>query len=710
MLFLSSVASPSDPTKIKVRVRFQDDGKEQRLEVEGHASEMPTLVDSLSRQVVGRLRPEYAEPWPALEINAAAAERYVQAMRAFKRGDWMAVTALGQEVVTRAPSFGLMRLQLAQAQARLTQASAATAQMDQALKLLANSPQPVIEVMQAQRLAIDPTRGPQALAAYAKLADRYPETISLQMDYAWQLISAGEPERALERLSDPSINNDTTCICVNKRLLRAEAYAALGDPLRMRAAANEAVQLARRGGPAWDLEQADALMALARANAGQFPERGVPPEFEQAAVLYEKGGNSTGALYARVLARLSAASPLESSDPALEALLARVNAGGYRGLEIHVLTRSANQHARAGDIAGYRSRLTQAAAIASAVGEVNMLTEFNLALMSDDMLSARLDSAASRFALLSKLNLPSVQRLFSSQFAADLSALRGHYAQAVKAIDRAEGLFPPTPAGQTESETLIALTCTRSQALLTMGELAKARKDLSRCAKSDQEGLRHVALSLRSQAEMLAGDRPQAKALLEQAEKLLPAGATERWSASVELARLATRLGEVERSQRLYAQTLPPIQAAGYSLLVARATAGQAENAAARSDWSRSSELAAVARRLVPADMWDVIARLDLITAANALQRGDRAAALTLASVLHRDAQRKGDAVVELQVHRLFEPGLLTDDCSPVEREALVARTGMRGVGVDWLNLKGRRAASPAASAPPPGQAGSTAH
>ncbi|WP_223619289.1 winged helix-turn-helix domain-containing protein [Lysobacter sp. ESA13C] len=687
VLFLSSATSPSDPAKIKVYVRLRDRGKEQRLEVEGHRSDLPALVDSLSRQIVKRLQPAYAEPWPALELSADAAERYVQAAQAFKHGDWIAAVHLGEEVIARAPRFGLARMQLALAQARLAQATAAKVQMDQAVKLLAGSPPPVIELLQAQRLAIDPTRGPEALAAYAKLADRSPETVSLQLEYAWQLIRAGEPQRALERLADRPVNNDTTCICVGKWLLRANAYAVLSDPVRMRAAAKEAVELARKAGPAWNLEQADALMVLASANAGQFPERGTPPEFEQAAVLYEKGGNATGALEARVLARLSAPLPADGADPALEALLARANAAGYRGLEIHILIASANQHARAGDIAGYRSRLTQAAAIASATGDLIPLTDLNLWLMADDLLSARLSSASARFKQLSEMKLPSAQRMSSSLYAADMSLVRGEYAQALKIIDHAEGIFPPTPAGQPDSEMLTTLICLRSQALLTMGEPAKARANIDRCAKGDRESLRHLALSLRSRAEMLAGDRPQAKALLEQAEQALPSGATDRWVASLEDASLATRLGEFDRSQRLYAQMLQPIQSAGYALLLARALAGQAENAAARGDWARSRDLVADARRLIPNDAWNVIARLDLLEAADALERGDRAKATALGGALHREARRRGDAVLELELHRIFEPGSMSGDCSPAEREALIARTGMRGADANWLNL-----------------------
>jgi hypothetical protein len=82
-----------------------------------------------------------------------------------------------------------------------------------------------------------------------------------------------------------------------------------------------------------------------------------------------------------------------------------------------------------------------------------------------------------------------------------------------------------------------------------------------------------------------------------------------------------------------------------------------------------------------------VIARLDLLEAADALERGDRAKATALGSALHREAQRRGDAVLELELHRIFEPGSMSGDCSPAEREALIARTGMRGADGNWLNL-----------------------
>ena len=323
VVMLSSVPSLRDPAKIALHARFSDGLPDPHMEVEGFESDMPALVDSISRRIVARLQPEYEDEWPALEVSADAASHYMRVVQALERRDWVRAMALGQEVVARAPRFGLMRLQLAKVQARLAMPAAAIAQMDQGLDLLGNSPPPVAALLRAQRLALDPKRNEQALAAYAKVVDDFPGKTSLQLEYACLLIREGDGQRALERLSDLRGGRDRVGISVGKELLRAEAYAVLGDAARMRAAAKEAARLARGAGPEWNPEQASALLAIGRADIGQFPGQSVPPEFEQAALLYEQAGNSADALNAHAMAQLAESARSGGKYPTVEMLLAR---------------------------------------------------------------------------------------------------------------------------------------------------------------------------------------------------------------------------------------------------------------------------------------------------------------------------------------------------------------------------------------------------
>ncbi|ALN62623.1 transcriptional regulatory, C terminal family protein [Lysobacter antibioticus] len=687
VVFLSSVRVPNDPEKIALYVRFQEDGKEQRLEVKGDPSEMPALVDSVSRQLVARLLPARETPWPALELSAAAAQRYEQAALALDRRDWMSAVSIGSEIVESAPRFGLMRLQLAQAQARLAQGAAATAQMELAAELLASAPPEVAALLAARRLALDPRRGQDALKAFASLADRFPDKIAYQLEYARLLVNAGEPRAALARLVDAGGQN-AVGVRIAKHLLRADAYQALGDPARMRMEAGAAERLARDAGPGWTLERADGLLLTARADSLQFPERPVPAAYEQAATLYEQGGNSTGALHARVLARM--AGPLTGdADPALDALLARANAGGYHRLEVDVLVASADQYMKAGDADTYRARLLQASAVANASGDLLSMAQLDFRLLRNDLLTLRFDSAAVRIERLRAMKVQGNLGTASEQFAASLLLLRGHYAEGLEVINRAERLLPVVPAGQAESEAHAQLACTRVVPLVALGQVAEARRNQDRCSRGNAVVSRSRGLLSKTYIELLLGDRVQAATLLDQAEQSLPNKPPERWIQLLELARLATLLGQPEKSERIYAQLLPQLQPTGYTAYVVQTMTGQAESAAAMGEWARSRAHAAEVRRRIPADLWFLLKRLELVAIADALEHGDRRTAIAKASALHASVHRLGDAVLEMQLHSMFEPGELKDDCSAAEREALVARTGMRGSDVDWLNLSG---------------------
>jgi tetratricopeptide (TPR) repeat protein len=401
-------------------------------------------------------------------------------------------------------------------------------------------------------------------------------------------------------------------------------------------------------------------------------------------VLYERGGNSTGALYARVLGRM--AGPLTGdADPALDTLLARANAGGYHRLEINLLSASADQYFAAGDVTAVHSRLSQALAIAKASGDLRAIGYLDMKLAHLDMMAGRFDSGAVRIAGLRRMKVQGGQALTTNQLAAMSAAVHGHYAEGLKILEETERLLPAAPAGQPESEAHAQLACGRAEFLVPLGRLREARASLDRCSHATRQIQRSLWLLGMSQVELMAGDRPQALALLERAEKILPVAPPDSWNQRMESARIATRLGETEKSERILSQLFPQLQASGLVLFIVQGRVARAENAAARGDWASSRRHAAEARKLVP-DAWFVTRQLDLLAIADARQRGDRGAAIALASKLHLRARQLGDAVVEMQVHAMLEPGLIENDCSVAEREAMIARTGMRGANLDWLS------------------------
>lgn len=687
VVFLASGDAPDSSGKLLLRARFQQAGHEQQIEQTGTAAQMPALVDAVSGRVMQRLLPERTGPWPKLQVDAGAARRYADATAAMERRDWMTAAAIGEEVVKLAPRFGLARLQLAQAQARLAQAAQAVEHMDAARDLLQPAPPEVTELLDAQRLAVNPQQYQQAAEAYGKLAMRYPDKTDYAIDYASLLVGIGRPQQALTLMEAHDRKQAPIGARIARLLTLAEIYQALGDPERMRQHARAAERLARDAGAGWELESGTALLMVAGADTIQVGPRASNALYEQAALQFEKAGNGTAALYARFLAEVSGP-PSPDLGPRLDTLLAQANAGGYRELEINILFHLANQHQLAGDLPGYRRRLEQAAGIAQSAGDSMSLTRLDMLLLTEDLMMARLASADKRVQRLRRTGLEGGLAMIVDQLDATVATVRGQRAQALQALDRAQRNLPAVKPGDPLSEAHAHLYCVLAETRLPMGELAAARADIKRCATASDPSTQLLVMVNRAAADQLAGDRVEARTQLRRIEALLPdqGEGPDRWLLTIEIARLLTRLGDSTASGSLY-QSLPPaLDTTGYTLLIALRDTGFAENAAARGDWTASQRHAAAARKGLPADTWIVHSRLELLAAAAALAAGDPTRAGAIAGKLHAQAHRLGDAAVQMEVHSLLPVGAFEED-SLAHRETLTARTGMRGATVEWMSV-----------------------
>ncbi|MFK3647877.1 winged helix-turn-helix domain-containing protein [Lysobacter enzymogenes] len=683
VVFLSSVRAGGDADRLELHARLIRAGHEERLDGVAAAADMPALVDTLSHRIVARLLPRRAGPWPRLELGADAAQRYEGFARALDRRDWMTTARLGPDVLRRAPRFALAHLQLADALRQLGQTETAMEHERIAAELLQAAPADALASLAARRQTTGADTD-RAASFYAGLIERYPDKTGYRLELARLLIQAGQDERALAQLRDAPGRGDGLGASIAKRLLRAQAYGNLGDPARMRAASMQAQRLAADAGAGWDSEQASAWLLRGRAERFQRPERRQNDEFERAAALYRRMGDATGELYADYLARMAGGADA-GADAALDVLLARASVGGHRRLEVMILLAAADHRSKLGDADGYRSRLDQAAAVAAASGDPVLIGQTQMRRMNVEILQARFDRAAAIAQRLQRLDLRGITRLFVDQNSAALAMIQGDSRRALALMDATERLLPPRGAGQRESEASAQIACVRADLLSTLGRLREARATLQRCRQGERWALRFYAPALGSHLEWLAGDLPQAKALLAQAQAATSTMAPDGWLNAIEVARLSTRVGEFERSQRLYAQVLAPVRANGYAFLTALTLTGMAENAAARGDRAGAREFAVQARRALADDAWAVASRLDLLAVFDAQQRGDRAAADALAARLHRRARALGDVVVELQLHQLLGPESRDAGCGPAEREALIARTAMRGARLDWL-------------------------
>lgn len=697
VVFLSSGAASGDASQILIRARFHDQGREQRLEVTGPISQVPAMVDTLSQQVMAKLVPDRTDHWPALNLAAPAARRYADAVEAIDRRDWIAAAAISNEVVRQAPRFGLARMQLARAQSRLAQATAAIEQMQIAIESTKPVPAEVEESMRAEALAMDPRRHQQAREAFAKLVARYPAQSNYALQYAHLLSQTGELQQALKMLSAPEWERKPMGTRIARLLQISEIHQLMGDPERMREYARSAERITREAGAGWELEHGNALLMMAVADTMQYKERADVGQYEQAAQRLEAAGNRTRALFARFLAEATAA-PDAASAARMQTLLTQARAGGYRRLEIDILARAAGQHYKAGDWPGYRKLLEEALMVTHDSGDVLIGNRLAMALLVEDIVGARFDSAAERLRQLRQAGLQGRWVVDLAHFEAALSSIHGRYAYAVAVLDGAERELAKLPDGGA-GELRARIACLRAEARLPLGDLQAARSDWLRCGASEQQSNQVSPLVGRARTEWLGGDEQAATELLRHAQTELAklGDSPEGSEAAIEIATLLARTGALAESDRLYQRALPLMRTAQYQWLVASAETGLAENAAARGDWAASRRLVADARSKIPADAWPLTSRLDLLDIVAALAGDDKQRATALASALHAKAQRSGDRVIQMELHSLMPHGVVAADCSRNHRDSMTASTGMRGAGLLWLKPKSQvLAAEPA--------------
>lgn len=684
VVLLAASVVPGQPRRVSLLVRFEAGGREHRLSRTGDASQMPALVDSLSREVLVHLLPARAEePWPALEVGADASRRYADARDALKRRDWAESAEILRQVVSKAPRFGLARMELARSYSRLALAAPAVEQMEAALELLAPVPKDAAQALHAYRLAVDPRREAEAVAAYADLARRHPGKSAWALDHARLLARAGQLQQALAILSQPRWHSEPVGQQIARLLTLGEVHLGLGDPVSARRDARAADQLAREAGPGWVLERAAATLLLAHADAFEHEGFGDLSGFERAARQFEAAGNHTDALYARFVAETMR--PGKGPNPRLDTLLVQAREGGYHWLEVQILRMEAFRHYREGDMAQYRARLEQALATARASGDTQSQQYLEFDLLNEDLLRANFASAERRIARLRAADPHGENALWIDQFVSVLAGIRGRYAQAEDTLDRLlghDGDGRPRLTAATER-----LACAKGELRLVRGDLAGARRYAGLCAESAQPTTRLQALLTRAGIELTAGDRQRAGRLLDAAETeiaQLPDG-PDRWAYAMQSATLLTRIGALDRAQALYVATRSPTRHAGYAWLTANIETGLAEVAAARGDWAASRAHLAAARQGLPRDAWALTNRLDLVEAAMAHATGNQARAAARLAAVHAQAHRLGDVVSQLETHSLAAWGVAVPGCGEAERATLEARTGLRGATLAWL-------------------------
>lgn len=687
VVLLATGTSPENPGDVYVRASFDGLGGGGNVQLKGPAADLPKLVDAVSREVMRRLMPSRVDDaWPSLALDLQAARRFADTFKALERRDWIAAQAAAQEVIQRAPSFAIARLQLAAALGRLGQAGPAIDQFATARAVLKPLPADASQVIDAQRLALDPRRLGEAAEAMGALAKAYPDRRGFLLDQAKLLARLGLLDQARGILSRPDWQQQDIGMRINQLLSLADLQLQVGDPQQARVNAALAQKLALAAGSGWQIEHAMGLTIEAQGHVDQYEAKADLAKFEQAAREFEAAGDEIDALHARFLATAARPPGTPGASATLEALLQKARSGGYRRLEIDILRRAAFQHYVAGNMPEYRSRLMQALTAANAAGDVIAQQHLDLDLLNEDMAVGDLASAEQRLKRLNGTAMRGERAFWVAQFAAQLQFLRGEYASALGTLERVVAAerarhAPLPPIAQAR------VACSQADMLLAQGHTAQARERYATCGKVDHAITRLMAdlgtALLEATMQPPGGGLAYLQPVVDKINAM-PNG-PDRWWPAVAVATALTRGGQPDRAEAIYRQIEPGARQANYGVLVRMVQVGLAEVAAARGDWATSRKHAAVARTDLPADDWFSQNRLAELDIGYTLSMGNAEAAMRQLARLDAKAHALGDAVVQNEVHSLMPPGAVVDRCTEATRAALARRTGMRGATLAWM-------------------------
>ena len=264
LLSAGAVAGADDRHYVRARLDTRDGPRQ--LEMRGRSAEVPRLVDAISRQVLELLLPARAEePWPALQVAPDTAHAYALGWQAYASRDMATAAREFEEVLSKAPGFGLAHLQLGFAHARLGQPRAAGAHLAEARMSLRPLGTDSERLMAAWELSVDPGRAAEAAEAFSQLAREYPGRLSLRLEQAAYLVRANEPDAAAAALGDVDWHRQPLALRLRWRMLMAEIAVDRSDPRGVGEHAGAAEQLALRAGAEWNRERAAAVQLLARA-------------------------------------------------------------------------------------------------------------------------------------------------------------------------------------------------------------------------------------------------------------------------------------------------------------------------------------------------------------------------------------------------------------------------------------------------------------
>lgn len=668
IVLLSATPVPGDASRVNLRAHVVGAGQRRDFAETAALADIAPRIDALTSAVVSALVPRpVALDGPPLDLDAEAAQRYVEALAlrdARRPAD--AVRAF-DGVIRDAPQFGLARVQQAALLGELGQLGAAREQMRSAEAWIARLPPPVAEIVNAQRLAIQRDYA-EAAVAYGALAQRHPQQPAYAIEQARALVGAARADDALHALDAIHWAREPTALALDALIVRAQAESNGGYLDHAIQSARRADEIAERA--AWPRQRGQALLTFANATQFAGSNTDTTALFERAAVQFEAAGDRLGALRARLHGQSRRANP----DPdRLQHALDEARAAGNTELEVLALRSEALRYAFRGEFKATRGLLARATAVAEASGDLRKMRGLQFETLQADVYLADYAAADRDLAALDGVKLQGLLHINVGKLAATVALRRGRYDVATATLARYRADAADAAAYDADYGAL------DTELALRRGDLAAARLASERCATGPIVTTALTCEVLLAAVASLGGDAAAALAKLDAIRARLDPlpDDTNRWELESLYARERTRAGDPTDAETRLAALRERLHTRDLPLLYADTLLTSVEAALRRGRLGDAAAWLGQARERLPAGDWLGGARATILEAILRHRRGD-AQAFDGLPALAQEAHRQGDALVEL--FALTLPAAAAGKEPPARALELAARSGIRGV------------------------------
>ena len=654
LITLSAGPMAGESGRLYVQAAFQGG---DTLRVEGAQEQMSFLVDSLARKVRDSLLPTRGgQSWPALQVTADTAERYLHMRRARNARQWSQAATMGEALLADSPHFGLGWFELAQVQGMLGRTQLAQSSLETARSLLSPLPEDIGWLFDAQRLALG-TDHEAAVAAYSELAREYPHQPHFALELARAQIRAGQYSQALTLLSPDVWTRQPTSVRISQLLVRGDAEQAMGDGEAARASALQADAIAERAG--WIYERGWATLLLAQSNALEQRAAADMSLFNTAADYFEQAGDDLHALRARLLAA-SFSDGVAVSDEQLDALLERAREVGHPRMAMHALRAVAYRHYRDGRLEAYRLRLRQAEELAQSANDQHALALFDIDRVNEDIMSGDLRQAGHRLDRIRRAGgMQGDAGQWLTYFDAYLAYREGRLDDALRRLDD-YGDGEPLAAVPADLQH-----CLTGAIAHVRADSTQARERYTRCGDSHVPVVALAAGLGLAQVDVHEADpgsaRARARSVLARLHEL--DSVPDRWLVELDAAGVLLRAGDRQQAGAIYQRLLAALSGSGFRLMELDAVIGLAETALLDGDLAMVRQRVEQAEGLLLARDWLLESRLSLVRVVHAEAVGEHNAAAGHLHRLDRQAHRLGDGRVQALSHQLFRALAISNAC-----------------------------------------------